>query len=129
MDNIVVKDANGTTDITYYVVQRSGGDRSPARWRTDLGGSFLTKPILEFTSRDNGTKTGRRLDVKFDYPEVFNVSTDGSQRVANRFIMNLSIIVPQGMSSTNIDHATFQGLRLLGSDVMAYAVRSGYAPS
>ncbi|UUW21348.1 MAG: hypothetical protein [Sanya fiers-like virus 31] len=127
--NITVKKNDGTTDIVYTGIAASAGDGSPAVWRcTTIGSAAAQRPELRVTSRNNGSKTGRRVEGSYTYPETVT-GTDGIVRVSERFNLTFSAIVPQGMTDTGVNEAVAQSLNLLASALIKSSVQSGFAPT
>lgn len=71
MANIVVKKANGTTDITYTALTASAGDTVPARWRENSQASVVGfRPTLTQVARANGNNNARVVTTRFKFPVV-----------------------------------------------------------
>jgi len=127
--DLVIVDADNTTPITYALVSASGGDKSPAVWRsTAVGASAAQKPTFTVVARSNGTGTGRRVDMQFVYPYVVTGS-DGIPRVQDKFISNVSAIVPLGMSDAALAHAAAQFCHIIPLPMPFLALTGGYAPT
>jgi len=125
--DIVVKDADNTTDVTYALVAASGGDKSPAIWRSNaLGTAANQKPTLTMSSRPNGAGTARRVDIQFAYPYTVT-GTDGISRVQDKFISNMSAVVPLGIPDSVLAHAAAQFGHLNNHPAIYFALVSGYA--
>lgn len=129
MANIVVKMANGTTDITYSKAAASAGDKSPAVWKSETVGTVLAgRPTLTLTSMDNGTRKSRRLRASYIYPKV---RTDAqSQTIVNGGASaEASFLVPQDMTAAEIAEYANQFANLLASALIKSSVTSGYSPT
>lgn len=127
MADITVKKYDGTTDITYTKKVASGGDKSPAIWRsTTVGTASGHQPELRVTSRPNGPNSGRRVDVAYSYPSLVTGS-DGRINIADRFNGTASFIVPLGMLTVDLREAAYQVANLMASSLMKSMVNDGFA--
>ena len=125
--NIIVKKNDGTTDVVYTAVAASSGDKTPAVWRNNTVGTAPShRPELQVSSQSNGPRTARRLLVKGVYPTLVT-GTDGKTNVADRFVLDATIVVPQGMPDADINEAASQMLNLMASTLMKDQVKTGYA--
>lgn len=127
--NIVVKKNDGTTDITYTGVVPSSGDKSPAIWRANsVGTAAAFRPELQLSSAPNGTKTARRMPYRYTYPSTVTGS-DGKITVADRLILEGSVLVPTGMTDADVNEAVAQGCNLIASALIKASFQSGFAPT
>lgn len=128
MANITVKKNDGTTDIVYTQKTASGGDSSPATWRSDsVGTAANQRPSFQMTTASNGPKTARRSVTRYVYPSLVTGS-DGRVSVADQVIIEVNAIVPLGMSDTDVNEAIAQGLNLNASALIKDSFKAGYAP-
>lgn len=128
--DISVKKADGTTSITYSAVAGSGGDASPAVFRSNTAsGTVGQKPTIKVTSRDSGDKATRRVDISAVFPEVYTDTTTGLSQVSSKVTMNASFAVPQNLSSTTMGEAAAQLTNVLASALIQSSISSGYAPT
>lgn len=128
MANIVVKAANGTTDVTMVKVQPAGGDGQPAMWREDAAsGAPGQKPALSVTSRWNGPKTARRVEASFKGHQTYTDTTTGLLQVANTLPISLSAVVPQGMPTAVADEIIARAVNSFASALFKQMLREGYA--
>lgn len=126
--NITVKKNDGTTDVVYTGLVPSAGDKSPAIWRANsLGTAPALRPEFMVTSQPNGPKTARRVNTKFSFPSLVTGS-DGRKSVADRVVMELSVVLPQGMDEGDVNEAVSQGVNLLNSTLVRDSLKIGYAP-
>jgi F420-dependent methylenetetrahydromethanopterin dehydrogenase len=128
MANITVKKNDAVTDITYSAVAASGGDASPATWKSSTVSTVPAfRPTFVVKSEWNGPKTARRLLTEFRYPTVV---TDGSgkQSISDTMILTCTGTVPQGMTDTDINEACSQALNLMAATLVKDSFKSGYAP-
>jgi len=129
MANMTVKKNDGTTDILYTAVVASGGDKSPAVWRSNTVGTAAgQRPELRVSSRPNGDGTARRIDGSYSYPSLVTGS-DGKITVANRFNLTFSGVVPSGMLDADLNEASAQSMNLLAQALMKSVFQSGFAPA
>jgi len=125
--DITVKKNDGSTDITYTKVQASGGDKSPAIWRSNsVGSANAFRPELRIISVANGGNSARRVDLQFTYP-VTAEGADGKTYVTDRFNFAGSGIVPQAMTDTDVAEAVSQAMNLAASSHVKDQFKAGYA--
>lgn len=130
MADIVVKKADGTTNITYTALQPSSGDGVSATWRAEsVSGVSGLRPVLQMSSRWNGARTVRRVELQYNMPEIVTDSITGVSSVRNRFSFSCSFAVPSGMPDTVLAEAVAQGLNLFGAVLVRDSVKLGYAPT
>jgi hypothetical protein len=129
MADITVKKNDGTTDVTYTKKVASGGDKSPAVWRSDsVGTAPAFRPEFTATSQANGTKTARRVLTRYVYPGTVT-DASGQTSVNNRLIIEVSAVVPQGMDDDDINEGVSQGLNLNASALIKSTLKEGFAPA
>lgn len=127
--NIVVKKADGTTDVTYHIVVPSSGDKSPAVWRPlSVASSNATRAEFRLTTELTGTG-GRRFIASYSYPSLVTDSTTGRASVAQRGNFTLSGVFPAEMPDTDVTEFIAQGINLLGDSLTRTSLRIGYAPT
>lgn len=127
MANITVKAADGSTDVNYTAKVPSAGDKSPAIWKNDSVGNVLAaKPTLSVQSSSNGNRSSRRVKSKFTWPKQ-RVDAAGNTLVQGGAILEVSALVPQDMTSAEIDEFVAQGLNLGASELFKSMVRDGYS--
>lgn len=127
--NITVKKNDGTTDIVWSAVAASAGDRSPAIWRSlTVGSAPAYQPVMKMTSRDNGTKSARRVDVEVTYPYT-TVGSDGKTYLAEKAIFTGSWLCPQGMPIADFNEAVSQGMNLVATTLAKDSFKAGFAPT
>lgn len=130
MANLVVKKYDGTTDVTYTALSASAGDNVAAQWRSESAGSQSNaKPVLTVTSKYNGNRSARRIDIQYRYPQMATDSTTGLSTVVNQIPISVSIAVPLGAPDTVIQEAVAQGTNLLVSTLVRSSIISGFAPT
>lgn len=128
MANVVVKKANGTTDVTYTALVPSAGDSSPARWTENAASTIRGhRPVLEMRSQYNGPRTARRVNVVYKYPLID--STSGTEVKVGEIPVELSLAIPSSVSDAAADEAVAQATNLFASTLVRSSLSSGYAPT
>lgn len=126
--NIVVKKADGTTDVTYTAIAGAAGDKSAAVFRNNtVGTTVAERPTLLISSRDNGPKTGRRVDVNFQWP-LTSTDAGGNKTVTGRMTGSCSVLIPQNQDADLISEQAAQLSNLLGATLTKACFSEGYAP-
>lgn len=129
MANIVIKKADGTTDVTYTAAAPSAGDKSPAVWKNATVGTVLAaRPTFSIVMMDNGTKKARRARSTFLWPKT-RLDTAGNVSVVGGASSESSHLIPQDMTPTEIGEFVAQFANLLASALLKQALNDGYAPS
>lgn len=127
MAAITVKKNDGTTDVVYTNVAASSGDKTPAVWRNNtVGTAAAHRPEFTVSSQSNGPRTARRLLIKGTYPTLVTGS-DGKVSVADRFIFDATVVVPQGMPDADVNEGASQMCNLIASTLVKDQIKSGYA--
>ncbi|UUW21161.1 MAG: hypothetical protein [Sanya fiers-like virus 1] len=128
--NITVKKADGTTDIVWTLLAASGGDQSPAVWRSETApGTNGQRPTFQIVSRWNGPRTARRVDMSGNFPSVYTNSSTGQTEVRATIPFSASFAIPQSVIGTDMNEAAAQLCNLIASALAKGAVSSGYAPT
>lgn len=127
MADITVKKADGTTDVVYAALTPAAGDKTPARWSLTAASTKANlRPTYESSSRFNGPKTARAIDLTLKFPEVVSVSSVdtiiGTAHVA------ISGVIPLQMSDAAIAEAVAQAANLFKSTLIQASVKAGYSP-
>lgn len=129
MANIVIKKADGTTDVTYTSAAPSAGDKSPAVWKNQTVGTVLAaRPSFTLVAMDNGTRKARRVRSTFIWPKT-RVDTAGNVTVVGGASSESSHLIPQDMTPTEIGEYVAQYANLLASALIKQSLVDGYAPS
>jgi hypothetical protein len=127
--DITVKKYDGTTDIVWTLVAASGGDKSPAVWRSNTApGTVGQRPWFQMAARPNQQGTVRRLDVSASFPSVFTNSTTGQTEVRATMNFTGSFAVPQNIVDTDIREFAYQVANLVASTMTKVSAQSGFAP-
>lgn len=128
--DITIKKDDGTTDITWSLLAASGGDRSPAYWRsTSASGTIGQKPTISVQSRDNGDRTARRTDITFVMPSVYTDTATSTTKVLSKAVITVSAVLPLDIDSTTLAEQASQFVHLLNSSAFVAALKTGYAPT
>jgi hypothetical protein len=126
--NITVKKADGTTDVIYTAVAGATGDSTPAVFSNNtVGTTRAERPTLLISSKDNGPKTARRINVDYSWPIM---ATDaGGNKVANgRMTGTASVLLPMNQDNAVIGEQAAQFANLLGCALVKASFSEGYAP-
>lgn len=128
MANIVVKKADGVTDVTWTVLTPSAGDNSPARWRSNSVSTVLAqRPTLEVRTLSNARGTGRRVRVVGSWPLAR--TENGVDTIYGSIPMEYTVLVPQDLDATVAAEAAAQFANLVASSLLTSVVTDGYAPT
>lgn len=125
MANIVVKKADGTTDITYTALTPSAGDRVAAQWRENTAAVAGHRPVVSARAQYNGPRDARKEVITAKYPYVDPVSG----LVTATIPMSWEGTVPLSVPDTAIAEAIHQFTNLLASTLMRDSMKSGYMPT
>lgn len=126
--DIVIKKADAVTNITFTAVAGSAGDKIPAAWRSETAASYRgNRPVFTMATQDNGSKTARRANLKVVFPLARTVG--GVEAVADKVILDVSILVPNALTDVEIGEAVSQSLNLLGATQIVAAIKAGIAPN
>lgn len=128
--NLTVKKFDGTTDVTYTVIQGAPGDRQPAIWRNEAFSPIAgNRPIYTVTSKSvqNG-KSARVVESKLQYPELYTDSTTGVTSVRLKDIASSAVTIDLSGADTTHQEAVAQFFNLNNSAAMRAVFLSGYAP-
>jgi hypothetical protein len=128
--SITVKKADGTTDIVYTLLTGSGGDSSPAVWRSaTASGTNGQQPTFQILTRDNGNKTARRVEMSGKFPSVYTNSNTGQTEVRGVIPFSASFAIPSNVTQADMNEAAAQVCNLIGSTMAKSAVSTGFAPT
>lgn len=128
--DITVFKYDGTTSILWSLISASGGDKSPALWRSGTAtGTVGQKPTLSISARPNNDGTVRRVDIGCKFPAVYTNSTTGQTEVRSVAVFTGSYAVPQNMSSADIQEFAYQLGNLLTTTLIKNTIVAGFAPT
>ena len=125
--NVVVKKTDGTTDVTFTGVQGATA-MEPAIWQNTASSLvYSNRDSLAFRSRDNGTKTARRIEVD----AKFVVRRTENSLEVNKGIIPLSFTVPipNWVTDAEANEAIDQFLNLLSSAHIRSHIKGRFAPN
>lgn len=126
--NVVIKKADGTTDVTYTAIAGSAGDKLPALWRSETAATLRgNRPMYQLSTQDNGPKTARRINGKITFPIIRMVSA--VETVVDKVIFDFSGIVPNALTDAEMNEAVSQSLNLFANAVTKQTATGGYAPN
>jgi len=128
--DITIKKYDGTTDIVWSLLAASGGDKSPAFWRSETAtGTQGQRPVFSMSARPNTAGTVRRVDFSVNFPSVYTNSSTGQTEVRSMMTFTGSFAVPQNVAAADVNEFAGQVTHLLGTTVTQVAVRTGFAPT
>lgn len=126
--NIVIKKADGTTDVTYTALQAAGGDKLAARWASKtVGGTPAENPKFTCSAESNGPDSARRVKGSFLWPKT-RVDSAGNTIVNGGANGTYNVLIPQDMSSAEIQEIAYQFGNLVASTLIKQSMAEGYAP-
>lgn len=130
MGNIVVKKADGTTDVTYFGVAMSGGDNIPAIYRNTVTGPTLdTQAVCSVVGKQSGNRReNRRVTIQTLYPYVVTDTNTGITRKVRDIPVKTEIMLAGDIPQSVIDEAAAQHANLVKSLPLQASLKSGYAP-
>jgi hypothetical protein len=130
MADIVVKKADGTTNITFTALTPSSGDKVPAQWRSESAGAAPgLRPTFEMQTQWNGPRTARRVNIQGQYPFTVTDSTTTVTTVKARIPFQATWTLPVEIPDTVIAEATAQLTNLMASVLAQSSIKIGYAPT
>lgn len=128
--DITIKKADGTTNITWTLIAASGGDKSPAVWRSNTAtGTPGQKPEIRCSSAGNAGFTGRRVTVDCTFPQVYTDTNTSLTQVRSRANVKLEAFVPSDMDATTASEFGAQFGNLMAAALLSGSLASGYAPT
>lgn len=129
MANIVIKKADGTTDVTYTGVTGAAGDGTPAVWRnTSHSPNVASRPSLRVAAQSNGPKTARRVSIDYEWP-IMRKDAGGNEVPNGKALFKGTYTIPESQDAAVIDEQAAQLSNLIGSALMKQMFSSGYAAS
>ena len=127
MANITVKNA-ANADVIYVAATASAGDKIPAKWTANAVNAIVGyRPSFTMVTRDNGSKTGRQLDMTFKMPVTQTVG--GIQSLIGTVPATAGILLPTNIDATIPADAFVQFGNLIASTLARAAAADGYAPT
>lgn len=130
MADIVVKKADGTTNVTYVGVAPSAGDKTPAIWTLNASSGIQgLRPRLEMVCQPNGSATTRQARFKYFYPVKYTDTTTSLDKLLNSVGFDGVLHLPTVLSTTDWNEAWAQLGNLLSSTLIRSSVQEGYSPT
>lgn len=128
--DITVKKADGTTNILWSAITGSGGDKSPALWRSNSTvGTVGQKPWFQVVTNSNQGKTGRRVSISAQYPMVYTDTTTTLTQIRDKGTFSGDFFVPGNLDAVNAGEFAAQIANLIASAMVVGSITSGYAPT
>lgn len=123
--NITIKKANGTTDIVWTGLRRSGqGPKAPAVWRSDTVSAIPgNRPTFKLSDRPNKDGSTSVMEYQYDYPILATVN--GVEVVVSHQRASGVIPVLQVADVTQVNEAVNQFLNLMASALVRACVVEG----
>ena len=130
MADIVVKKADGTTNVTYVAATPSAGDKSPAIWTLNaFSGIQGFRPRFEMQTQFNGNASIRQARVKYSYPSLYTDSTTSLTKLLGSLGFDGIFYMPKDLTTTEWNEGWAQLGNLLCSTLVRSAVQEGFAPT
>lgn len=130
MADIVVKKADGTTDVTYVALSPSAGDKTPAQWRVESIGTIAgNRPTLSLTAYASADKKARIVEGTVSFPETYTDTTTGIIAVRLRESFSFKQISRVDALDATTTEMRLQAANLIKSPLIQAALASGFAPS
>lgn len=115
--NITVKKNDGTTDVTYTVLEGRSGD-NPARWKAPaLGATPVTQPELRVASKvmSGRDASKKKVIATFHFPYSIVNSTTGVTSVQSHEAFRVEYTGDEQIPQAIRNEAASQGMNLLAS--------------
>lgn len=128
--DITVKKNDGTTDAVYVGKSPAGGDTSQAIWKYDAHPAPYVglKPQFALSSKWNGARTARRMQVDYAYHGYATDSTTGVSSKTGTIPFSTTCAIPQqSMAQSDIDEAVAQYANLLKAALIQACLKAGYS--
>ena len=127
MANIVVKDLDGSTDVTFEKLVPSAGDKSPAIWRLPAASGIPSAAVtLSVTSKASVNRKVRIVEGVVICP-IIETDPHGAVKVVDRdtftFSGQVKVDYAQPLHDRNVALAT----GLIRSDLIREILRVGYS--
>lgn len=130
MANIVVKKADGVTDITWTAAAPSAGDNSPAIWRSNSVSTIMGhRPRFQLSIRDNATHDGRVFKGAMWYPHTMVEGGTNKVILLGTTPIRFEGTLPAGVPVADLAEAIHQGGNLCVSGLVRSALSEQYAPT
>ncbi len=127
---IIVKKADGVTNITWSAATPSSGDSTPAVWRSNSVSNVMGfRPKFTLLIRDNASKTGRVFQGSVTYPHTFTDTASGKISLVATTPIRFEGTLPAGVSLTDLKEAIYQAGNLFVDALVRSALEEQYAPT
>lgn len=128
--NIVVKKADGTTDITYTAVTPAAGAEPAVFKSQSIGTSAGQQPELRCSSKGRVVKglPYRDVTLTYKYPKSVQNSTTGEIIITEGFSGTINVHANQSMVATDLKEAAYQFGNLVASALIKQCLNDGYSP-
>lgn len=128
MANIVVKAADGTTNVTFTGIQPSAGDKVPALWRDNAASTIPgNRPTLSVNGQYNGPRTARRMKGQVKFPVLKTVN--GVEVSEDAFIFELNGVVLQKVPDSVTNEVVHRAMNIFASALFKQQMIEGFAAS
>lgn len=125
--NVVVKKADGTTDVTFTAIAGASSEGNPALWQNTASSTIRSnRSQLTMKAKLNGTKTARRVDVQALFPVTRLVNS--VETVIGRIPVDFTVPVPEWATDAEVSEAVDQALNLFASSHLRAHIRAGISP-
>lgn len=125
--NVVVKATNGTTDVTYTALQGATG-AEPAIWQNIASNAgYSLRSLVKMKSRDNGTKTARRIEIDGVYP-VVRVE-NGVEVLKGSIPLSFTVPLPNWATDAEVNEAVDQFLNFASAAHVRSHIKGRFAPN
>lgn len=126
--NLVVKKADGTTDITYSVISPAAGDKSPALFRVENASPIIgARPSFRMEAQTNSAKTARVVTSRSTHPFAVT-DAQGRVTVVNQVLVETRVVLPNDVPDTIHQEAVAQHANLQKNSLVITCNQSGTAP-
>lgn len=128
MADIVIKKADGITDVTYVAIVGSSGDKTEARWENrTIGFMPAERPQLACVSDYNQPRTARRVKGSFLWP-ITRTDGGGNTLITGSSSGTFNFVAPQSQPGDDIKEQAYQFGNLVASAIIKASMEEGYAP-
>lgn len=130
MANLIIKKADGTTDVTWTGDAASSGDKSPARYSSKSVSTIPAfQPKMAIASEGNNDGTVRRVKINVVYPYTVTDTTTNRTTEVGRCTYRGEWSVSQEIPSSVVDEFAAQVANLLDHADLVSVVKVQSAPT
>ena len=128
--DIVVKKADGVTNVTYVGVAPSAGDKTPAIWRLTAASPKLGfQPIFTMKTAPNANGTFRHANFAMTFPVIHTDTPTGLVVLDGNLSLDAHMSLDANLSTTDYNEAFAQFGNLIVSTLIRSSIGVGYSPS